>query len=67
MKSPIWLDNHVLVQPLYLPFMKIKIEVMQKLNYNTKKNRPAKGIDSGILKMGGRLSIAQKLLIKQGA
>ena len=47
--------------------MKIKIEVMQKLNYNTKKNRPAKGIDSGILKMGGRLSIAQKLLIKQGA
>jgi hypothetical protein len=48
--------------------MKIKIEVMQKLNYNTKqKNRPAKGIDSGILKMGGRLSIAQKLLIKQNA
>jgi hypothetical protein len=39
---------------------------MQKLNYKTKqKNRPAKGIDSGILKMGGRLLIAKQLLIKQ--
>jgi hypothetical protein len=48
--------------------MKIKKKVMQKLHIKTKqKNRPAKGIDSGILKMGGRLSIAQQLLIKQGA
>jgi hypothetical protein len=57
-----------LVQALYLPFQKIKKQVMQKLHSKTKqKNRPVKGIDSGILKMGGRLSIAQQLLIKQGA
>lgn len=41
---------------------------MQKLHSKTKeKNRPVKGIDGGILKMGGRLSIAAQLAVKLGA
>lgn len=40
---------------------------MQKLHSKTKqKNRPVKGIDSGLLKMGGKLSIAEQLVIKLG-
>jgi hypothetical protein len=41
---------------------------MYKLHsQNKQKGKFSKGLDSGILKMGGRLSLAERLLVKMGS
>ena len=53
---------------IVLHFDKSIIEVMIQLNSQSKnKGKGGHGIDSGILKMGGKSKIAELLIIKMGS